>query len=716
MPAPVIADFTVANQNTNLPPAPVYETIVWAMAPGNGQAVTITDGSATYPQIGVRQYKNESTEKLDVHIPNDCGVSYQIDVYIQTNGSTDNTAALDALYASGLAGPNGAQDGPYLAAGGSGTAWKYVTNDACPPPKPCIPDSQVTYTYNSATNSGVITVPNPRGYSGVLCTPFYVTAASWTFDTAGQNWPQTIHQSIHVNGPPVGGNNVAIQDHGHYSYGATVGCGQGDIYASFTANAATLFPETPGHLTSPSHPFVEHFLSQMGFTGPNPTYTVTGTACNTVATPVAPTVDPITVCGQYGSVTIPSTTGVVYTFDGTIEPAGGIVIGGLSGAHTVVATPASGYVFNPAVPASVTYPLDLGTYTICGVTTTDPTSANPTCTGDNSPNNGSISILSNVFVKYTLTGTGIVSGDDFATSLTDGTTETIGGLEPGDYTVTATGLSGHTINGQSVFQFNIITLTSPRCTVVAPVVTWDIASCGPDQEQITSSQFTVVDTEIEGVIHLPVDSDVTYQIDGVTEAAGGSGYSEADGPHTITATLTAANILAGIKIAPNPGVYTLSAGDTVATWTVTFVAGCLPILPAWNAGASSTGALCSAGNLGTITLTHSAGQANDVDYVVTNDATSHVVYSGTGTGDTVLHVAAGHYTVTASPDNPVDGIAGDAGPYLVTVAAAGVVCADTSLAFTGGTIGWFGFVLAGGMLFLGIAFLLIRRRQNRIAE
>jgi hypothetical protein len=454
----------------------------------------------------------------------------------------------------------------------------------------------------------------------------------------------------------------------------------------------------------------------MGFTGPNPTYTVTGTSCNTVSTPVAPTVDPITACGHYGSVTIPSTTGVVYTFDGTVEPAAGITINGLSGNHSVVATPASGYVFNPAVPSSVTYPLNLGTYTTCAVTTTDPTSANPTCTGPDSPDNGSISILSNVFVEYTLTGPGIVGGEDFATSLTDGTTETISGLAPGAYTVTATGLSGHTINGQTVFQFNIITLTSPDCTVVAPLVSWDLADCGPDPVTPKDAGFTAVDTEIQGVIHLPVDSDVTYQIDGVTKAAGGSGYSEADGPHTITATLTAANILAGITIAPNPGVYTLSAGNTVATWSVTFLAGCLPILPAWNAGASATNAVCSAGNLGTITLLHSAGQDNDVDYVVTNDATAHVVYSGTGSGDTVLHVAAGHYTVTAAPHDPADGIAGDAGPYHVVVAAAGVICASTSLAFTGGTIGWFGFVLAGGMLFLGIAFLLIRRRQNRIAE
>ena len=41
---------------------------------------------------------------------------------------------------------------------------------------------------------------------------------------------------------------------------------------------------------------------------------------------------------------------------------------------------------------------------------------------------------------------------------------------------------------------------------------------------------------------------------------------------------------------------------------------------------------------------------------------------------------------------------------------------DGNLAFTGGTIAWLGFVLAGGMLFLGIAMLYMRRRGNRTAE
>jgi hypothetical protein len=589
-------------------------------------------------------------------------------------------------------------------------------------PLPCVPDSQVTYTYDPTTNSGAITIPNPVGFSGVLCTPFYATAASWTFDTAGSVWKQTIKESNHVNGTPVtiGGTlrNIPIQNAGTYSFGATVGCGQGDIYASFTANAPTLFPETPGHLNGPSDPFTENLLSAMGFSGPAHTYTVTGTNCNTTSTPVIPTVDPITSCGQYGSITIPtaaSTPGVVYTYNGTIEPAG-TVITHLSGSQTVVATPASGFQFTG--PQSVSFTLDLGTYVTCDLTITDPTLAQPVCTGTDAPDNGSITIRSNVFVEYTLTGPGIVGGEVFGTSATDNTPETIDGLAPGQYTVTATGLANHTINGQTVFTFNIITLVNPYCVVVAPVVTSTAPTCGPDpaQDQVDGAGFTVADTEIKGVIHLPVNGDVVYSIDGGPTVAAGD-YIESDGTHHVTATLTSTNIANGITIVADPGVYTLSNNATVATWTITFDAGC-SVLPAWNAGATATDATCSADSLGTITLSHEQGtQPNDVKYVVTNDATSHVVYSGTDTNDTVLHVAAGHYTVVASPVDPADGISGNAGPFAVTVAAVTAICADdTSLAFTGGTIAWSGFALAGGMLLLGITFLLIRRRGDRAAQ
>jgi hypothetical protein len=240
-------------------------------------------------------------------------------------------------------------------------------------------------------------------------------------------------------------------------------------------------------------------------------------------------------------------------------------------------------------------------------------------------------------------------------------------------------------------------------------------TCGPEQ-QITNSQFNAALVEINGTITIPSDPNMTFTIyNGTTTSPISAGtHVEPDGTYTVVATLTSTAIADGFTFADS-AAYTRSAGNTVATWDpITFAQLCLPVEAAWNAGATSTDPTCSTSNLGTITLTHAAGQANEVDYVVTNDATSQVVYTGTAASDTVLHVAPGHYTVTAAAHVATDGIAGDAGPYHVTVAAIGAICGD--LAFTGGTIGWLGFVLAGGMLFLGIAFLYMKRRGRRTAE
>ena len=278
-PAPAVAPITFAaaattqsfsadHQSTNS-----YITVVWQMPSWNGAQ------SATWPQTYVSQTA-ETTETLDVPLPPTCGLQYQIDSYVVTK--SDKTA-LTSFLAAAKAGTkltDGA-DNAYLASGGWGEAYTLAKTDACPPP--CIPDSQVSYTYNSSTNSGVITVPTVNGSSGVLCQPFYVTATSWKY-TTNAVWPQVVDQVDHVNGTPVNGSNGAISASGTYSYGAAVRCGQGDIYASFTSNDATLFPENDGlpgigYLDGPGNPLPEHFLHQMGFRGPNPTYVQQATSC-----------------------------------------------------------------------------------------------------------------------------------------------------------------------------------------------------------------------------------------------------------------------------------------------------------------------------------------------------------------------------------------------------------------------------------------------------
>jgi hypothetical protein len=135
---------------------------------------------------------------------------------------------------------------------------------------------------------------------------------------------------------------------------------------------------------------------------------------------------------------------------------------------------------------------------------------------------------------------------------------------------------------------------------------------------------------------------------------------------------------------------------------------------------SSTDAVCTTdGAQGTITVTEDPAQLSTVKFTVTNLATNA---TSIVTATTTFKLAPGSYNVRAIPtDTAHFGLVPNTGTtaYVdtaVTIAGASTSCDDGSLAFTGGTIAWFGFVLAGGMLFLGIAFLLMRRRGNRTAE
>jgi hypothetical protein len=133
------------------PSTVTYETIVWSMPPPN------TGTASTYPQQGVSQHKGETVQTLEVAVPTTCGTQYQVDVYLQTNGETDNTTKLDELYRAGLTGPDGAQDGEFLAGYGDnpgtfglGYAWKFVKNADCVTTPP--PTVQACTTYGSVVS------------------------------------------------------------------------------------------------------------------------------------------------------------------------------------------------------------------------------------------------------------------------------------------------------------------------------------------------------------------------------------------------------------------------------------------------------------------------------------------------------------------------------------------------------------------------------------
>jgi hypothetical protein len=417
----------------------------------------------------------------------------------------------------------------------------------------------------------------------------------------------------------------------------------------------------------------------------------------------------------------PSSTGatfVVTSGDATVTPTGSYYVPADSTTVVDVGSVSdSGGTFSVSVNGGDQIDVVIDSFTGCIPTTpADPTFTSLTCAGSTAVG-GSISTDGNPNLTYTLTGPDGFTPVNFPSSPA---TPTITGLAAGDYTVNVVANPGFVLSGATSFPVSI-TLDAVDCTGTpqTPEVSWTLPVCVPDV-QLTSGQFNAADTEEQGQFSITPNANIDYTISngGPFTAVPGSPFTEPDGTYTIVGTLTPAAIAAGFTFTA-PGVgdgYTLNADKTIATWSdIAFgPLFCPPTLAAWNAGATSSDATCAAPNVGTITLNHSAGQADEVDYVVTNDATSHVVYSGTDSADTVLQVAPGHYTVTASPHNAGDGISGDAGPYHVVVAAAGLLCGN--LAFTGGTIGWFGFALAGGMLFLGIAFLYMKRRGNRTAE
>jgi hypothetical protein len=863
----------------------------------------------------------ETTESFSGNISGELGgptcdnTSTKVPLCHATGSNSNPYTSLSVSYSSILGGTNPGDIIPpfsYIKNGVNGSypgqnwdaAHQAIYNNGCkvPPPPVCIPNSSVSFHYSqNDANNGYITVTDVANSTGQLCNPFWVTATSWTFTNNSSVWPQNrdvVDKLGEISAP------------GTYDFAAKVTCGQGDIYASFDSTAPSLNPGP--QLFGPSNPFVEHFLSDMGFSGSaTPTYTqdtancfvptpetgtpvstvltctagssnaltlpavpggvwtvtsahysntyaigtgetsftptyfekytivltdgssadgylVTGDTnywtpvnpgtldCNTIVTPATPTATAIDQCGVLGSVTIPNTTGVVYSHNGHVVSG---TVTGLYDGYTVTAAAAPGYEFAPDTTDQWTFQLGdrlscdvhqvLGSCTVgdsgstksvslkldntassvsstfevkvegtsydqtftvdanststvlinqattagenidvfingsrhatqvcippfngcVPATPADPTFTALTCTGSTT-NGGSISTDGNADLIYTLTGN-LAAGGTYGPVVIPSlpATPTITGLAAGDYTVNVTAQPGFVLSGATAFPVDI-PLAAPDCigTQLTPVVSSVAPSCAPNPVNLTSSQFNAALAEVQGTITIPSDANMTFTINnGSTTVPITPGtYIEPDGTYTVVATLTSTAIADGFTFGPSAG-YTLSAGDTVATFTpIGFTANCLPTLASWHSGATGTPAVCTltGGQDGTITLVHGSSttdltdEAGKVTYTLVNLGNN----ATTNLGSTALtvHVAPGSYKIEATPTDPADGLVGNPNPtnvinYFVTIAAATAVC-DGNLAFTGGTIGWFGFALAGGMLFLGIAFLYMKRRGNRATE
>jgi hypothetical protein len=423
-----------------------------------------------------------------------------------SNGDGPGTYTIVATPASGYT-LNGAQDTWVIQVLPKGT------DLSCGPP-PCIAASDVSYTYDAATNSGVVTVANPAGSSGVLCNGFWVTAVSWKYAGSGV-WPQNLDQN---NPMPENGGSFFVDEPGSYPYGADVECGQGDIYASYDAQ-----PVPTAVLNGPNDPYAEHFLHQMGFTGPNPTWVQRAPGCNT-ATPVAPIATPITACDTEGSLTFGPTSGVVYNLT---------VGNGTSGVWEVTATPATNYYFDG--PQMVTFSGDLGTPTDCA-NPAAPAVTQAVCDAESGVvTSGFIIVPSTPGLDYRLD----------TTLLTPGSKVELGA---GDYTITVTEQPGYTNTGASSFPITIANV--PNCDdpveYVVPAVQHEI--CDAETGVISGAELTF--TAVDHVTYYLDGSEIVFPV----------------GETTVTVPVTAGDHSVTYESAPG---YYLKGTDLLTSSTVT---------------------------------------------------------------------------------------------------------------------------------------------------
>jgi hypothetical protein len=159
----------------------------------------------------------------------------------------------------------------------------------------CVSTPNYSYTFDSATGSGDITVTG--GAAGAtLCKPLAVRAVAWSYDlpaSGSPSFPQT----------QIGHNDSTVDKIGTFHYGPpqVATCRQYDAYASFDGFGALAVPE---HLLGSHNPYEPAFLSEtLKGKGPNPTYSMTTSegcnpppptpkVCTTIATgPVATNMD-----------------------------------------------------------------------------------------------------------------------------------------------------------------------------------------------------------------------------------------------------------------------------------------------------------------------------------------------------------------------------------------------------------------------------------------
>jgi hypothetical protein len=385
----------------------------------------------------------------------------------------------------------------------------------------------------------------------------------------------------------------------------------------------------------------------------------------------------------------------------------------------------SGDTFQVSVNGGPQQEVDVPVFAGCAIAIAgDPSVTQATCNSDGhvANNNASITIDLEAGLIYSITGpAGFTELDNLTLASNGGTAGAYvaaTGIPAGDYTVSVTAASGYVLDSslQAPTWPFVISLPQLFCGIGVSVTP---ADCPAPPTNIQSGGFTTTTTGVPSitvdlnpnVIYTARDVSQSPEVDTVlTDAT----TDVAPDQYFVDVTLSAAGVLAG---------YVLPSGGT-SFGEFDLTAFCPPTEATWHVGASGTDAVCTSGTTtdGVITLVHLTGVVPDetgkVTYTITNTVTHAVVYSGNL--DKTVKVPAGSYNVHATV--PVgDGISGNTGTnnfvdIAVSIGTSSTDCGDGDLAFTGGTIAWLGFLLAGGMLFLGFALLYVRRRGNRTAE
>ncbi len=168
--------------------------------------------------------------------------------------------------------------------------------------------------------------------------------------------------------------------------------------------------------------------------------------------------------------------------------------------------------------------------------------------------------------------------------------------------------------------------------------------------------------------------------------------------------------LATVTISPTAGNVFPSETKTVYEFPFTDVVCELPDLAVFTASASASNATCATTPNGSIAVVFPADAPTAVRYFVNRDLPGEFELTATTTA-----VPVGTYAVSAEVRDPKDSIDGTKTWNLTVGAVNAAACAElTTLAFTGTGLGiGLGVSIAGGLLFLGFAAIVIRRRTTR---